>query len=141
MDTNSIEIILNQIAQSVVRRSTGTKWFISLDNTTQKMVLTILCQLVHQSHPVGNEIQYAILESGVKKRSTPCIMILRGRIYRQLRKIIDLPNYENKNTFKLLTTLLAISDERRRNHCNGQCEHWWHKNLSSYHLIDHFNDR
>ena len=138
MDTNTIGIIINQIAQSVVSRSAGMKWFTSLDSTTQKVVLTILCQFVHQSHPIGYEIQYAVLESGIKKGCTPCTMVLKGRIYSQLRKIVNLPDYENVNTFKLLTTLLSICDERRRSHCNGQCKHWWHKDLSSHRLIDHF---
>lgn len=132
MDTRSIEIIINQISQSIIDLPTGEKWFQSLDYSDQKKVLTSLRQCVHQSHPMNHEIKYAILESGINTRSTPCVMILKGRVYSQLGKMCSLPAYEHYNVFKLLITLLSICDERRRKQCNGLCTHWWHQDLSIY---------
>ena len=133
--TRSIQIVINQISQSIIELNVGEKWFLSLDHSDQKIVLNSLHECVHQAHPSYYEIRYAVLESSIKTGSTPCVMILTGNIYTQLGRICKLPANEHRNVFRLLITLFSISDNRRRKQCNGLCSHWWHKDLSVFNII------
>ena len=134
---DKIEIIINQIAQSIVDIETGELWFSSFDANDQKVILRKLMYCVYQSHPREIERKYAVLESGLRPTYTPCVLLLqRCNFQNQLRKICSLPDEENQKTFRLLVTQLAISDKRRRDEsCKPFCTHWWHQDLSQYKFV------
>ena len=132
-----IEIIINQIAQSIVDIDAGESWFASFDANDQKDILRKLMYCVYQSHPRDIERKYAVMESGLRPTYTPCVQLLQKcNIQCQLQKICSLPNEENLKSFRLLITLLTIADKRRRDEdCKLGCSHWWHQDLSQYKLI------
>jgi hypothetical protein len=133
LSTHTTLIILNQIAQSIIDIETGEKWFSAFDANDQKDILGKLMYCVYQSHPKEIERKYAVLESGLRPTFTPCVLLVQKyNIQCQLKQICSLPNEENKKSFRLLITLLSISDKRRRLECGDSCNHWWHQDLKQY---------
>ncbi|MFG3407579.1 DUF5958 family protein [Streptomyces sp. NPDC048142] len=57
------------------------------------------------------------------------MLIARGRIDQQLRKIASLtPHDERLTSFRLLIAVPAVADERRRERfCSDGCGHAWHR--------------
>ena len=127
-------VYLNQVAQNVVTLNDATREFRDLDSATRSDVMHRLYLMTHQSHPLPDEVSLAIAQSGLKPTFTPCVMLSGGNVESQLSRIAKLPDNELDNeldkAFLLLLTLFRIADNRRRELCGDNCQHWWHQDLS-----------
>ena len=123
-------VYLNQTAQNVITLDDATREFRDLDSAARSDVMHRLYLMTRQSHPLPGEVSLAITESGLKPTFTPCVMLLGGNVELQLSRIAKLPDNELDKAFLLLLTLFRIADTRRRELCGGNCQHWWHQDLS-----------
>ncbi|NRA69270.1 MAG: hypothetical protein HRU19_32670, partial [Pseudobacteriovorax sp.] len=57
-----------------------------------------------------------------------------GHITMAMEKICTLPENEREKSFKLLVSLLGVSDGRRRSE-EVYCNHWWHRDLSDDEVV------
>lgn len=124
---NNMDLILNAAAQNLIDRDDAAIWFGQRNSQIQNNILCRLAYLCLQAHPVPQEIDAAIDESKLKPTFTPCVLMRSHTISVAIRIITDLPNSENIKSFRLLISLLAISDRRRREaECVDGCSHEWH---------------
>jgi hypothetical protein len=124
------EIYLNQLAQGVLPVSAGVEWFGQHEASDQLDILRSLYYFVIQSGATKTDAENAVALSGLRASYTPCVLIVKGRISEQISKILQLPKEEYTKSFRLLVSLLSISDAKRRAGCGEDCSHWWHRDLS-----------
>ncbi|MFJ8694208.1 DUF5958 family protein [Streptomyces roseolilacinus] len=126
---NERDVLLNELAQGLRPMSQGVEWFDSLGQEAQSEVLLFLRHHCVQARAVAEDAQEAVRRAGLRLTHTPAVLISRGRIDEQLRKIAGLtPLDERRKAFRLLIAVLAIADARRRERfCSDACSHWWHR--------------
>jgi hypothetical protein len=125
------EIKLNQFVQGIFTLGEMETWFLTYNEQDERSVLFALLNMVIQSGATTDDISVAA--NNIKKgRATPTIMLLNpNKPFQKFgHKICDLPKNELLNGFKVLLCTLAISDNRRKESEKGECNHWWHKDLS-----------
>ena len=123
-----IVLKLNRIAQGLVSVDHGVEWFESCSQNERAAILRALAFVIHQAHPLVDEVPEAIAAAGLKNTFTPCVLALKANPpERALNKIIALPEAEQHKSFRLLLSLFSIADGRRRNtRCKDGCTHEWH---------------
>ncbi|MBB4981565.1 DUF5958 family protein [Streptomyces nymphaeiformis] len=123
------DVLLNELAQGLRPMSEGIEWFDVLGQEEQSEVLLFLRHHCVQARAVTEDGPESISRAGLRPTHTPAVLISRGRIDEQLGKIAGLaPLDERRKAFRLLISVLAIADARRRERdCSGGCSHWWHK--------------
>ncbi|MFB6828336.1 DUF5958 family protein [Streptomyces hydrogenans] len=123
------DVRLNELAQGLRPRSEGIAWFDALGAEEQSEVLLSLRHHCIQARALTEDADESIRRSGLRPTHTPAVLVSRGRIDVQLRKIAALtPLDERRKSFRLLVAVLAVADERRRERsCAGGCGHWWHR--------------
>ncbi|GGS21772.1 hypothetical protein Snoj_22720 [Streptomyces nojiriensis] len=123
------DIILNELAQGLRPMSQGIDWFDAQGPEDQDEVLLFLRHHCMQARAVTEDGPESIRRAGLRPTHTPAVLITRGPIEQQLRKIAGLtPVDERRKAFRLLVAVLAVADERRRERfCSGGCGHWWHR--------------
>ncbi|MFC8274303.1 DUF5958 family protein [Streptomyces sp. NPDC057271] len=123
------DVLLNELAQGLRPMSEGIGWFDVLGQEEQSEVLLFLRHHCVQARAVSKDAPESIRRAGLRPTHTPAVLISRGRIDEQLGKIAGLaPLDERRKAFRLLISVLAIADARRRERdCSGGCSHWWHK--------------
>ncbi|MFI8823815.1 DUF5958 family protein [Streptomyces sp. NPDC053431] len=123
------DVILNELAQGLRPLPQGIEWFDRLGSEEQSEVLMWLRYYCIQARAVDEDGPESIRRAGLRPTHTPAVLITRGRIDQQLRKIVGLtPVDERRKSFRLLVALLAVADARRRERfCSGGCGHWWHQ--------------
>ncbi|MFJ3516335.1 MULTISPECIES: DUF5958 family protein [unclassified Streptomyces] len=121
-------IMLNELAQDLRPLPEGVAWFEALSPEAQGDVLVLLCQYCLQADASTEDGPEAVLRSGLRPTHTPAVLITRGRINEQLGKIARLaPPDERRKAFRLLVSVFAVADDRRRALlCAGGCNHEWH---------------
>src|SRR3954467_1455197 len=121
----AIELQLNRIAQGFVLEAEGCSWFESLQPEARVQALQVLANICQQSHPLPEEASQAVERSGLKATFTPCVLLkLAVRPEHTFHRIIALPQSEQVRSFRLLMSLFAIADSRRReSHCKQGCTH------------------
>ncbi|SNR78899.1 hypothetical protein SAMN06264365_105475 [Actinoplanes regularis] len=83
-----------------------------------------------QARATANDGREGLPHSGVKPTMTPAVLIVREPINEKMGKIINLPPDEYVKSFRVLLSMFAVADTRRREtKCRGSCSHAWH-NLS-----------
>jgi hypothetical protein len=129
--TKSIDrqLLLNQVAQGIHAVDDLLKEVDVGDSHERLAWFDDLAMAVSQSHPQPTEVEQAIVESGVKATLTPSVLLRANPLGQALSTMRELPTHETHTTFRLLVTLLGISDGRRRASCDGDCHHWWHQDL------------
>src|SRR5436190_4684 len=111
----AIELHLNRIAQGLVSEAEGHSWFESLQPEARLKTLRVLANICQQSHPLSQEVPQAIERSGLKATFTPCVLLkLAARPQDAFNRIVALPGAEQVKSFRLLVSLFAIADTRRR---------------------------
>jgi hypothetical protein len=129
-------ILINQLAQGIVAIGEGERWFSDFDVKSRKAVLYNLGAMISQAHPKSEDAISAIVVSGLRKTLTPCILLSKPNLNAQLARMIDLPEPELPNVFKLLIHLLGIADKRRRETKPiDTVNHWWHRDLRNPEVI------
>jgi hypothetical protein len=122
-------LLLNQVAQGIHAVDDLLKEVDGTDDHERLAWFDDLAMAVSQSHPHPAEIEQAIVESGVLATLTPSVLLRAKPLGQALSTMRDLPTHETHRTFRILVTLLGISDGRRRASCDGDCHHWWHEDL------------
>ncbi|MFJ7591767.1 DUF5958 family protein [Streptomyces sp. NPDC097617] len=122
------DLILNELAQGLRQMSRGIERFDALSQEEQSEALLFLRHHCVQARAVAEDGPESIRRSGLRPTHTPAVLITRGPIDQQLGKIAGLtPVDERRKAFRLLISVLAVADERRRERfCSGGCGHWWH---------------
>ncbi|PPS91500.1 hypothetical protein BZZ08_00380 [Streptomyces sp. MH60] len=81
-----------------------------------------------QAHVTAEDGRAGVARSGVKPTANPSIMICMDP---PRYGFAGLPAPERVTAFRVLVSVFAIADTRRREtHCKGACGHAWH-NLPS----------
>ncbi|MFG3001373.1 DUF5958 family protein [Streptomyces sp. NPDC048340] len=121
--------MLNELAQELRPIPEGIEWFEGLSPEEQFDVLRLLCQYCVQARATTEDGPESIRRAGLRPTHTPAVLITRGRINEQLGKIAGLaPLDERRKAFRLLVSVLAIADGRRRERfCANGCGHEWHR--------------
>jgi hypothetical protein len=129
------KILLNQLAQGILKFQEGERWFLSLGGNDRRAALGELNMMIVNTHPRKEDIPIAITSSGLKPTYTPCVLLQNGEIL-ALGKIAGLPDNELLKAFRLLVALLSVSDRRRRTEKPLDTRnHWWHRDLSDLNVI------
>ncbi|MFE1839847.1 DUF5958 family protein [Streptomyces sviceus] len=125
--------MLNELAQDLRPMSQGIEWFEKLSGDVQAVVLRELVQFCLQARATSEDGPASIRRAAIRPTHTPAVLITRGRIDEQLRKIASLaPQDERVKAFRLLVALLAVADRRRRKRfCANGCSHNWHQLTTS----------
>jgi hypothetical protein len=127
----SDELTLNQYAQGVVPWEEARTRFCALPAREQRRVLGLLATMLHQAHPVLEDVETAILQAGLQPTHTPAVLMGKGPNPTQVAKALSLPPTEYERVFRLLICLLGVADgRRRRTLCAAGCRHWWHQDLA-----------
>ncbi|MET8576515.1 DUF5958 family protein [Streptomyces sp. NPDC005012] len=121
-------LVLNQLAQGHRPFPEGMAWFEGQTEEEQARTLRALGLFCRQAHATREEAAEAIRLSGLRPTCTPCVLLARGDVDRQVSTIGGLrPRHERLRAFRLLVHLLAVADARRRErHCADGCGHEWH---------------
>ncbi|MDG4859025.1 DUF5958 family protein [Streptomyces sp. T-3] len=130
---NERAVMLNELAQGLRPMSQGIEWFEKLSGDVQAAVLRDLVHFCLQARATSEDGLASIHRAGIRPTHTPAVLITRGRVDEQLRKIASLtPQDERVKAFRLLVALLAVADERRRERfCADGCSHSWHQLATS----------
>lgn len=131
------QIVLNQIVQGVIAAKDAVVWFLSLADELKRTALRELAAMTLQAGAVPADVEEAVSRSGSKGTCTPAVLLSKGPLKVQVARVIGLPAQEMERSFRLLVSLVAIADERRRaTRCDLGCEHWWHQDLSDPRIVD-----
>ncbi|MFD7864450.1 DUF5958 family protein [Streptomyces sp. NPDC059783] len=96
-------IMLNQLAQGLRPMSQGVAWFESLNTQERSSTLVLLAHYCVQARATAEDAPESIRRSGLRATHTPAVLLVRGRIDQQLRKIAAL-------TPHVLDPLLQVAD-------------------------------
>ncbi|MYW31366.1 DUF5958 family protein [Streptomyces sp. SID2119] len=104
-------LTLNELAQELRPMAQGVEWFGSLSAEEQSDTLRLLAHFCVQARATVEDGPEAIRRAGLHVTHTPAVLIARGRIEQQLRKIAGLtPRDERLKSFRLLIAVLAVAD-------------------------------
>ncbi|XXX73574.1 DUF5958 family protein [Sorangium sp. So ce134] len=118
---------LNRLAQGLITEEEGRLWFGGLVEGEQRDVLGKLWFFAAQAGAREGDVDNAIARAQLKPSFTPCVLLKTGRLKIQAAKVLGLPLAEYEKSFRLLSALFQIADERRRREeCKDGCSHWWH---------------
>lgn len=125
------EILINKYGQDIIESSTIIDNFLELHTREEQFdFLDYLLFCIMQSKPINDDIDKAILNSGLKSTYTPCVILKKGVDNNNLKKIVQLPDNERLKGLNLLLSLFKIAYKRRfiseKNHPNK----WWYWDLT-----------
>lgn len=132
------EIFLNQFTQNIHSLETMNEWFESYDKLDKKVIMRALFYMVVQAHPTYEDLESSV-EKLQKRKSPSAVKLLNKNkpFCKYGYEICDLPERELTIGFDIFLLTLAVADTRRRNsEKEGECNHWWHKDLSNEITID-----
>ncbi|MGV9894424.1 DUF5958 family protein [Streptomyces tendae] len=119
---------MNELAQGIRPLAQGIGWSEGLADTEQFEVLRDLAGFCIQARATSEDGPESIRRAGIRPTYTPAVLVTRGRLTEQLKRIINLPQDERVKAFRLLVALLGVADDRRRfRFCAGGCGHAWHR--------------
>ncbi len=130
------QILLNRFGQGLIAIDQLTTGFRLLELMTKKKFLNELLFLIMQSKPEEGDIKPAIIKSDLKTTFTPCVLLKRGVANHNLKKIINLPEYELTKAFVLLLSLFKLAYERRFNDEKDNPNKWWYWDLSDHEKLE-----
>jgi len=131
------EILVNKFGQGLVAIDQLTEEF-SLLGVFQKKreFLNEFLYLIMQSKPKKEDIEPAILESGLKPTFTPCVLLKKGVANHDLEKLVNLPENELTKAFVLLLSLFKIAYQRRFAVEKDNPDKWWYWDLSDNEKVE-----
>lgn len=124
------EILINKYGQGLVSTEQLLDLFGSFDFGFQKVFLNEILFLILQSKPKEEDIEPAIINSGLKSTYTPCILLKKGVVNHNLEKLVNLPENEVTKAFVLLLSLFRIAYKRRFVLEKDNPDKWWYWDLS-----------
>ncbi|MER7689825.1 DUF5958 family protein [Streptomyces sp. NPDC097610] len=89
------------------------EWFQGLAADEQFEVLRDPRGLCIQARATVEDGPASVRPAGIQPTHTPAVLSTRGQLPAQLTKIINLPQDERVNAFRLLVALLGVADKRR----------------------------
>jgi hypothetical protein len=124
-------LTLNQYAQEVVPLEEARTKFCALPVDERRRILGLLATLLHQAHPVLEDVGSAIRQAKLQPTHTPAVLVRKGPNPTQVAKALSLPPTEYERVFRLLICFLGVADgRRRRTQCAAGCRHSWHQDLA-----------
>ncbi|MEU9339373.1 DUF5958 family protein [Streptomyces sp. NPDC048290] len=119
-----IERVVNEIAQGLSTLDAGVGWFSDLARTRQQEVLQEVAGYAMQAHITAADGRAGVARSGVKPTANPSVMICMDP---PSYGFAGLPSAEHVKAFRVLVSVFAAADARRREtYCKGACRHAWH---------------
>ena len=120
-------IVLNKVAQDIIPMDEAIQWFESRPLVEQKELLNLLRFFLDQSHPTEETLKMAIQNLSIKQTATPVVLFKTYPYNIAIQKVVELPDYELRESFITLLTIFRYSDtERRHTRCKNECDHEWH---------------
>lgn len=107
------EILVNKFGQGLVAIEQLTEEFKLVEVFKKREFLNSLLYLIMQSKPKEEDIEPAIISSGLKSTYTPCVLLRKGLANHNLEKLVNLPENELMKSFMLLLSLFKIAYKRR----------------------------
>ncbi len=123
-------ILLNQYAQGLIDSDIIVDYFLKLDIFDKRNYLNEIKALIFQNKSIKSDVPTAIIESNLKPTFTPCVLILKGELNIQLRKIINMPEQEMKKSLLLILGLFKVSYLRNFSLEKDNPNKWWYWDLS-----------
>lgn len=120
------EILLNKFGKGLVTIKQLTEDFRLLEMIKKKEFLNELLFLIMQSKPRNEDIEPAIVNSGLKSTFTPCVLLKKGVANHNLVKIINLPEKELTKAFVFLLSLFKIAYIKRFVDEKNNPGKWWY---------------
>ncbi|MEU6807049.1 DUF5958 family protein [Streptomyces neyagawaensis] len=118
------ERVVNEIAQGLRTLDDGVGWFSDLVPTRQQEVLQEVAGYAMQAHITAADGRAGVARSGVKPTANPSVMICMDP---PRYGFAGLPSAEHVKAFRVLVSVFAVADARRREaYCKGACGHAWH---------------
>ncbi|MFF7715737.1 DUF5958 family protein [Streptomyces sp. NPDC007988] len=118
------ERVVNEIAQGLRTLDAGESWFSDLTPTRQQTVLQEVAEYAMQAHITAADGRAGVARSGVKTTANPSVMICMDP---PRYGFAGLPSAEHIKAFRVLVSVFAVADTRRRErYCKGACGHAWH---------------
>lgn len=118
------ERVVNEIAQGLRTLDAGEGWFSGLAPTRRQEALQEVAGYAIQAHITAADGRAGVARSGVKPTANPSVMIcMEPPRY----GFAGLPPAEYAKAFRVLVSVFAVADTRRREmYCKGDCGHAWH---------------
>ena len=130
------EILVNKFGQGLVTVEQLTERFGLLEVLEKKEFLNDFLYLIMQSKPKKEDIEPAMLDSGLKPTFTPCILLKKGVANHDLEKLVNLPENELTKVFVLLLSLFKIAYKRRFAVEKDNPDKWWYWDLSDNEKVE-----
>ncbi|PQL93348.1 DUF5958 family protein [Apibacter adventoris] len=124
------ELLLNKYGQGIESKEILLSSFYEMSLEDKRNYLKDLSNLIIQSKPIKEDIDLAILDSGLKRTYTPCILLEKGINMNNLYKIVNLPENEIQKVVILLLSLFKIPYNRRFLNERNNLNKWWYWDLS-----------
>ncbi|MFG2454739.1 DUF5958 family protein [Streptomyces sp. NPDC048512] len=118
------ERVVNEIAQGLRMLDSGVGWFSGLAPEGRQEVLQEVTGYAMQAHVTSADGRAGVARSGVKPTANPSVMICMDP---PRYGFAGLPAAEHVTAFRVLVSVFAVADTRRREtYCKGACTHGWH---------------
>lgn len=124
------EILINKYGQYLINENDILVYFNKLTDIQKKEYLLDLIELILQSKPMYSDIDAVIKSSQLRPTYTACVLIRKGIKYSILKKIAELPSFEQSKSLVLFLNLFRIAYQRRFDEEKKQCNKWWYSDLS-----------
>ncbi|MDV2442532.1 hypothetical protein CMV00_01790 [Elizabethkingia anophelis] len=121
---------LNKYGQGILNIDFFLNFFSEIDALMKRNYLKEVIGLIIQSKPTDDDIEPAILTSGLKPTFTPCILLRKGVLEHNLKNIVNLPDSELEKALVLFLNLFKIAYKRRYVLENNNPYKWWYWDLS-----------
>ncbi|OQD56247.1 hypothetical protein BM536_008055 [Streptomyces phaeoluteigriseus] len=116
--------VVNEVAQGLRTLDDGAAWFSDLSPAGRQEVLREVAGYALQAHITAADGRAGVARSGVKPTANPSVMICMDP---PRSGFAGLPADEHEKAFRVLVSVFAVADTRRRQkYCRGTCGHAWH---------------
>ncbi|MFI8437917.1 DUF5958 family protein [Streptomyces sp. NPDC079020] len=118
------EQVVNEIAQGLRTLDDGAAWFSGLSPAGRQDALREAGGYAMQAHITVADGRTGVARSEVKATANPSVMICMDP---PRSGFANLPADEHVKAFRVLVSVFAVADTRRREmYCKGTCGHAWH---------------
>ncbi|MFI8103811.1 DUF5958 family protein [Streptomyces sp. NPDC086023] len=119
------EVVVNGVAQGLRSLDDAVAWFSGLSPAHRETVLRDVAGYAMQAHITPADGREGVLRSGVKPTANPAVMVCLDPPRYGFHR---LPPDEHVRAFRVLVSVFAVADARRREtYCKGACGHPWHR--------------
>ncbi|WP_199141769.1 DUF5958 family protein [Pedobacter sp. ASV12] len=131
------EILINKYGQGLISIDEIVALLQKNNEKDKHNALSEIVNLIIQTKVTEEDIDQAIVESGLKRTYTPSVLLAtKGVANHNLQKIIELPEGEQHKVLKLMLALFKIAYKRRFSKEKNHPDKWWYWDLSNQSVID-----